>query len=108
MQQSNAEERLFASLMYFTSFFTTIIGPAILWFLKRDSAYVLQHGIMYLNFIVSYFLYQVAASFLYFIGIGFVINGILAMMMIIFTIIAGIYAYEGTVYRIPLVIRLFS
>ena len=108
MQTSNSDERLFASLIYFTSFFTAILGPAVLWYLKRDSAYVRQHGILYLNFFVSYFLYQAFAGFFYIIGIGFVMNIILSAMMFIFTIIGGIRAYQGTIYRIPFVLRLFS
>ena len=108
MQPAKSDERLFGSLIYFTSFFTAIIGPLILWYLKRDSPFVRQHGILYLNFFVSYFLYQAAAGFFYIIGIGFVINGILSVMMFIFTIVGGIYAYKGSIYRIPLVLRLFS
>jgi len=108
MHTSTSEERVFASMIYFISFITAIFGPLILWFLKRDSEYVHQHGMHYTNFFISYFLYQAAAGFLIIIGIGFILNGILTVMMIVFTIIAGIKAFQGTSYKIPLVIRFLS
>ncbi|AJD90100.1 hypothetical protein JMA_07830 [Jeotgalibacillus malaysiensis] len=72
-----SEDRLVAAMMYFTSTVTFIVGPLILWFIKRDAPFVREHGYVYLNFAVSYFLYQAAAGFLYFIGIGLVINKVL-------------------------------
>ncbi|TDL31533.1 DUF4870 domain-containing protein [Jeotgalibacillus sp. S-D1] len=108
METSSANERLTASLLYFLSFFTAIIGPAILWYIHRHSPYVHQHGLYYLNFSVSYFLYQAAAGFLYFIGIGIIINAVLTVLMVIFMVIGGIFAYQGKQFKIPLVIRFFS
>ncbi|WP_227396469.1 DUF4870 domain-containing protein [Jeotgalibacillus aurantiacus] len=103
-----SDERLVAGLMYFTSFFTAIIGPLVLWFVKRDSLFVQKHGYMYLNFVISYFLYQAAAGFLIVFGIGIVLNVILGVLMIIFTVLAGIKALQGEVYHIPLTIRFFT
>ncbi|MGD7045127.1 DUF4870 domain-containing protein [Jeotgalibacillus proteolyticus] len=108
MQPSTSDERLAAGMMYFLNFFTAIIGPFLIWYIKRESPFVHRHGLHYLNFLVSYFLYQAAAGFLYFIGIGIVINMILSVMMAIFIVIAGIYAFQGKQFRIPLVVRFFS
>lgn len=108
MGTPSANERLTASLLYFLSFFTAIIGPAILWYINRHSQYVHLHGLYYLNFAVSYFLYQAAAGFFYFIGIGIIINGVLTVLMVIFMVIAGIFAYQGKQFNIPFVIRFFS
>ncbi|KIL52150.1 DUF4870 domain-containing protein [Jeotgalibacillus soli] len=108
MHTPSSQDRLFASLMYFLSFLTAIIAPAIIWFLKRDSDYINYHGKEYTNFVISYFLYQAVAGFLMFIGIGFILTGVLTILMIVFTILAGIKAYQGEKYRIPLVIKFFS
>ena len=108
MHTSDANERLYVSLFYFISIITPLIGPAILWFIKRNSTYVTGHAIHYLNFVISYFLYQAFAGFFYFIGIGVILNGMLTVMMIVFTVFAGIYAYQGKEYSIPLTIRIFS
>ncbi|WP_166786747.1 DUF4870 domain-containing protein [Jeotgalibacillus salarius] len=104
----SSEDRLVAALIYFTSLVTFIVGPLILWFIKKDAPFVREHGYAYLNFAVSYFLYQAAAGFFYFIGIGFVINSVLTVLWVIFAIIAGLYALKGSVFRIPLVIRFFT
>ncbi|PPA70596.1 DUF4870 domain-containing protein [Jeotgalibacillus proteolyticus] len=104
----SSTERLTASLLYFLNFFTPIIGPAIVWYLNRKSDYMREHGVIYLNFLISYFLYQAFAGFLYIIAIGVLINIVLGVMMFVFMIIAGIYAYQGRFYKIPLVIRFFS
>ncbi|WP_041056209.1 DUF4870 domain-containing protein [Jeotgalibacillus campisalis] len=108
MQSSTSDERLAAGLLYFLNFFTAIIGPFLIWYVKRDSPFVNQHGLHYLNFLVSYFLYQAAAGFFYFIAIGFIINVILSILMAVFITVAGIYAFKGKQFRIPLVIRFFS
>ncbi|MBM7579502.1 DUF4870 domain-containing protein [Jeotgalibacillus terrae] len=104
----SSEDRLVAALMYFTSTVTFIVGPLILWLIKRDAPFVREHGYVYLNFAVSYFLYQAFAGFFYFIGIGWVINSVLTVLWIVFAIIAGIYALKGDVFKIPLVIRFFT
>ncbi|KIL52607.1 hypothetical protein KP77_06340 [Jeotgalibacillus alimentarius] len=104
----SSEDRLVAALMYFTSTVTFIVGPLILWLIKRDAPFVREHGYVYLNFAVSYFLYQAFAGFFYFIGIGWVINSVLTVLWIVFAIIAGLYALRGDVFKIPLVIRFFT
>lgn len=101
------DERLFAALIYVTSLFTTIIGPLIIWILKKDqSSFVDYHGRQYFNFIISYFIYSVIAGILTLVFIGMIILPILGIAAFVFTIIAAVKAYEGSEYRIPFIFRI--
>ncbi|MGG4549965.1 DUF4870 domain-containing protein [Rossellomorea marisflavi] len=95
-----------AMLIYLTSFFTTFIGPLIIWLMKReDSEFVDFHGKEYLNFLISYTIYSIVASLLMLILIGFVLLPVVGILAFVFTIIAAVKSYGGETYRIPTVIR---
>jgi uncharacterized protein len=101
------EERTLAAVIYGISFFTAFIGPVIIWLLKRnDSEFIDYHGKEYLNFLISYFVYSMISTILMLIFIGFILIWVVGLLAFIFTIVAGIKAYEGKEYRIPLVFRL--
>jgi uncharacterized Tic20 family protein len=101
------DERLFAMLIYVSSFFTTFIGPLIIWMLKKDeSPFIDYHGKEYLNFLISYTVYSIISLILMIVLIGFLTIWVVGILAFIFTIIAAIKAYEGEVYRIPLVFRI--
>ncbi|MED3572138.1 DUF4870 domain-containing protein [Cytobacillus praedii] len=101
------DERLLATAIYVTSFFTTIIGPLVIWLLKKDeSEYINYHGKEYFNFIISYGVYSIISVFLMFVLIGFITIWAVGVAAFVFTIIAAVKAYEGKEYRFPLVFRL--
>ncbi|MEW5567863.1 DUF4870 domain-containing protein [Rossellomorea marisflavi] len=101
-----SDEKLMAMLIYLTSFFTTFIGPLIIWLMKReDSEFVDFHGKEYLNFLISYTIYSIVASLLMLILIGFVLLPVVGILAFVFTIIAAVKSYGGETYRIPTVIR---
>src|SRR5690625_3965030 len=106
---TSSDERLLAMLIYVTSFFTTIIGPIIIWLIKREeSAFIDFHGKEYLNFVISYFVYGIVATISMVILIGFLLAPLVAIAAFIFTIIAAVKAYNGEMYRIPLIFRLIK
>ncbi|MBP2239456.1 putative Tic20 family protein [Cytobacillus eiseniae] len=101
------DERLLATAIYVSSFFTTIIGPLVIWLLKKDeSAYIDYHGKEYFNFIISYAVYSVVSMLLMIVLIGFITIWIVGVAAFVFTIIAAVKAYEGKEYRFPLVFRI--
>lgn len=105
---SQSDERLFSMLIYVLSFFTSIIGPLIIWLMKReDSELVDHHGKEYFNFVISYAIYSFVGILLLFILIGFLVLPALGIMAFVFTIIAAVKAYNGEQYRIPLTIPFF-
>ncbi|PTG77225.1 DUF4870 domain-containing protein [Staphylococcus chromogenes] len=103
------DERLMAVLIYVTSFFTSIIGPLLIWLIKRDtSRFVDISGKNYFNFIISYSIWSIVASLLMFVLIGFVILPIVLLLSFIFHIVVIIKAYNGEDYLPPLSIRFFK
>lgn len=100
------EERLLAAAIYAISFFAPILGPLVIWLLKRnESSFIDYHGKEYFNFMISYFIYTIASGILTIILIGFIGLWVLGILAVVFTIIAAIKAYEGYTYRIPWIIR---
>lgn len=103
---TTSDDRLFAMLIYLTSFFFPLLGPLIIWLLKRDdSPFVDYHGKEYLNFFISYKIYGIISSILILILIGFVFAFVFGALAIIFTLIALFKAYNGQMYRIPMIFR---
>jgi uncharacterized Tic20 family protein len=101
------DDKLLAVLMYVLSFPTPLLGPLVIWLIKKDSPFIDYHGREYFNFLISYTIYGIIAGILVVVGIGLLILPVLGVAAIVFTIIAAIRAYEGIEYRIPLIFRIF-
>lgn len=85
-----------------------IIGPLIVWLMKKDqSAYLDHQGRELLNFQISYLIYAFASGLLCFFLIGIPLLFAVAVGSIVFTIIGIVKAADGKVYRFPLSIPMF-
>src|SRR5699024_11114602 len=111
------DDRMMGMLIYLISFFTAIIGPLIIWLIKKDdSEFVNFHGKEYFNFFISYTVYIFVVSLLMIIFIrlfiiiflDLVLFPLLAVMYFIFTIIYLYKAYKVEHYRIPLIFRIIK
>jgi uncharacterized protein len=103
------EERTLAAVLYVISLFAPIIGPLIIWLLKKEeSSFIDYHGKEYFNFFISYFVYSVISGILVLVVVGIFALWALGIMAFVFTIIAAVKAYEGNEYRFPLVFRLIK
>lgn len=104
---TTSDDRLMAMLIYLLSLFTSIIGPVIVWMIKREeSDFVDFHGKEYLNFFISYAVYSIVASISMVVLIGFVLLPVVVVALYVFTIIGAVKAYQGEMYKIPLIFRL--
>jgi uncharacterized protein len=102
----NSEERLLGAAIYAVSLFAPILGPLIIWLLKRkESTFIEYHGKEYFNFLISYSIYTIISLILTIVVIGFIGLWILGILAFVFTIVAAVKAYEGKEYRIPWIIR---
>ncbi|RLL45495.1 DUF4870 domain-containing protein [Oceanobacillus piezotolerans] len=103
------DERIFALLIYLLSFPFPILGPLIIWLVKKDeSQFVHFHGKAYFNFFISYAIYGIISTILILLLIGFLFLWILGIAAVIFTIIAAVKSYNGEEYRIPFSFRFFG
>lgn len=107
--EPSSEERLLGMLLFLLNFFTAILGPLIIWLIKREeSTFIDHHGKQYFNLLISFFIYEFIAAITIFIGIGLVLVPLLSIVFLILIIVGAIKAYQGEFYRFPFVIPLFK
>jgi uncharacterized Tic20 family protein len=84
-----------------------IIGPLIIWLMKKDqSPYLDAQGRELLNFQISYFIYAMISFVLIAVLIGIVLLFAVGIASLVFTIIGLVKAADGKVYRFSLCIRM--
>lgn len=86
--------------------FGNILGPLIIWLIKKDEMPVIDtQGKESLNFQISITIYALVSGLLCVILIGFLLLAILIIAQIVLTIIASLKANNGEFYHYPLTIR---
>jgi uncharacterized Tic20 family protein len=120
---SNAGERQWAIGIHLSGLlgfagphFLNVIGPLIIWLLKKqDSSYLNAVGKRVVNFQISYSLYGFAAAtligLLWWIVIGLFLIPlyvIIAVAWLLFTIIGAVKESNGETYEFPYVIKFFQ
>ncbi len=93
-----------------------IIGPLVIWLLKRDQfPEVDEHGKESINFQLSMLIYAVAlgiiCGLLIFVLVGFLLLplfGLIHLLDVVLVIVASIQANDGKLYRYPMTIRLIK
>lgn len=127
-EPQNKDNNTMAMLIYLLSLFTSIVGPLIIWLIKRsDSKLVDRAGKNYFNYVISYIIWSIALIIIMIIGyffllpqttaltiIGAIIIFIaclaifaLSILQFVFTIIACVKYMNGQEYLIPLSLRMF-
>ncbi|MBW3566069.1 MAG: DUF4870 domain-containing protein [Acidobacteria bacterium] len=86
-----------------------LLGPLIVWLIKRDEyPMVDEHGKEAVNFQITVFIGFVIGGLLAIVLVGFVIMLAVGIAAVVFPIIAGIKANEGQFYRYPFTLRLIK
>jgi uncharacterized Tic20 family protein len=89
--------------------FGNIVAPLILWLVKRSTSPLLDRtGKEVLNFQISFTIYAAIAGVLCFVLVGFLILPAIAILWLVFIIIAAIKTGNGEEYRYPLTIRMLQ
>lgn len=106
--QPSQEARQWAMFCHFAAFlgfifpFGNLLGPMIVWQIKRESdPFVDRQGKEALNFQITVSLAVVVSFLLMLVVIGFFLLGLVSIGALVLTIIAGIKANEGLDYRYP-------
>jgi len=100
---------LAALAMYVAIPFGNIIGPLVIWLIKKDEfPFVDEQGKEALNFQISMTIYFFLAGFMILVVIGIVILPALFVLQIIFIIIAAVKVSDGESYQYPFTIRLIK
>ncbi len=89
--------------------FGNIVGPLVVWLIKRDEhPFIDQQGKESLNFQISITIYTMILIPTVCVGVGIVLLPALWIANAVFIVIASISASRGVAYRYPLNIRLVS
>ena len=98
-----------ALLGLFFHFFGHLLGPLIVWLIKRDlSPEIDANGKESLNFQISMLIYDIIAGILCLVLIGIPILIALWIMNTVLVIIASVKTSNGEFYRYPLTIRFLT
>lgn len=112
----SAEERqwaLFAHLSALLGLVTAgwlcFVGPLVIWLVKKDTMpFVEDQAKEALNFNITMMIAAAIAWVLLFVLIGFILLPAVAIIWLVFVIVAAIKANEGTRYRYPFALRLIK
>ena len=111
----SSQVRQWAMFCHFAAFlglifpFGNLLGPLILWQLKKDAdPFIDEQGKEALNFQITVTLAAVASFMLMLVVIGFALLILVGVGALILTIIAGVKANEGVAYRYPFTWRLIK
>jgi len=89
--------------------FGTLIGPLILWQMKRESdPFIDAQGKEALNFQITVAIAATISFFLMLVVIGFFLLGLIAIGGLVLTIIAGVKVNDGVPYRYPFTWRVIK
>jgi uncharacterized Tic20 family protein len=83
-----------------------IVGPLVIWQIKKEEfPFVDEQGKEAVNFQISMLIYGIVAGLLCFVCVGMVLLPAVAIVDLIFLLIAAVKANDGYHYRYPLTIR---
>src|ERR1700730_3962832 len=98
-----------ALLGLFFHFFGHLLGPLVVWLIKRDASPEIDaNGRESLNFQISMLIYDAIAAILCIVLIGIPILIALWILNTVFVIIASVKTSEGKFYRYPFTIRFLN
>jgi uncharacterized protein len=113
--EPNKDERTLAMLCHLLALcgyvvpFGNIIGPLVLWMMKKDELPLVDdQGKESLNFQITMTIVAVVCALTLCIGVGVVLLPIVAVVEIVFIIIAAMKANGGEAYRYPFCLRLIK
>lgn len=115
MAETNQEARTYGMLCHLLALsgfvipFGHIIGPLIVWLIKKDQyAFVNDQGKESLNFQITVTIAVLVSVALIILLVGIVLTPIVALAALVLVIMASVNASSGKYYRYPVNIRLIK
>lgn len=94
------DENIMAMLIYLLSLFTSIIGPLIIWLLKKDESKLVDRaGKNYLNYTISYIIWSIVLVVITLIGVFLIATDISFIIIIVSSLhLSVFYPYSLSQY----------
>jgi uncharacterized Tic20 family protein len=110
---ANKDDNMLGVVCHLLSFagfavpFGNILGPLVLWLVKRaESPFLDAVGKEVVNFNISWSIYMLVAAFSILALVGIVLFPLVALAWLILVILGAVNASNGKFHRYPLTIRL--
>ncbi|GAB3065019.1 DUF4870 domain-containing protein [Salinicoccus sesuvii] len=101
-QNAPSFDKALVMVSYIISAFTAVIGPLLIWVLKKDDNPATEEALRHvLNFGISYTLYMFIAWLSSVVLIGLILGPIVTVLFYVFLIVGAIKANDGIVYKPP-------
>ncbi|CDZ99117.1 hypothetical protein BN1048_00239 [Jeotgalicoccus saudimassiliensis] len=101
----NGFDKTLVIVTYVLMFFTAVIGPLIIWVIKKDEDPATEAVLRnLLNFGISYTIYLIIAGLTTIILIGYILSPLIGLAFYIFIIIGIVKSSDGEIYRAPFTI----
>jgi uncharacterized protein len=98
-----------AALAGFVIPFGSVVGPLIVWLLKRDeNEFINTNGKEALNFQITVMIAFLISALLALVLIGFLLMAIVGIGALVLAIVAAVKASNGEDYRYPFTLRLIN
>lgn len=106
-----SEDRTLALITHISGIVLGFILPLVIWLVnkdKADKAFLVDQSKEALNFQITMLIGWIAAFFLSFLLIGFLLYPVLLIGNLVLCILAGVKANNGEYYRYPVAVRLIN
>ncbi len=108
-----SEVRNWATLSHLSAFVTfvgipSVIGPLVMWLLRRDQPYAEYHAKEALNFNISFMIYGLLAAVSIIVLVGLLLLPAVLITWFVLTIKGALRASAGEYYRYPMTMRFVS
>ena len=108
-EQISKDARTWAMLCHLLAIFTGFIAPLVIWLIKKEEdPFIDSQGKEALNFQITVAMAMIVAWLLCFASIGVFLVPAVAIVDIVFCVLATIKVNSGQAYRYPLSIRLIK
>ena len=97
-----------SALIGFVIPFGNLIGPLVVWQMKKDLPFVVDQGKEALNFQITVAIAVFVCILLSFVIIGMLLLPVVGIGALVLTVLAGIKANNGEAYRYPFALRLIN
>ena len=115
MNDISQEEKTWGMLAHLSSLsgfivpFGSLLGPLIVWLVKRDTMpFVADQGKEALNFNITVTIAAIISGILTLVLIGFLLLAVVVVGWLVLTIMATIESNKGVAYRYPFTLRLIK
>ena len=97
-----------SALIGFVIPFGNLIGPLVVWQMKKDMPFVVDQGKEALNFQITVIIAVFVCLMLSLVVIGMLLLPLVGIGALVLTVMAGIKANNGEAYRYPFTLRLVN